>query len=233
MTRLARSDYFPVPVGDTHLTDAEDLNVELKARLLEWEQNEPPRTTVPTLVVKEAVYESDFSLFRRQDPSIQRLARFCLTHVGEMVMRVNRYSAAEMHKLRIYDHSWYHVTRHGGYTGPHNHPMASWSGVYCVSPGQANAAHPESGVLRLFDNRAEANMYIDAGNAHLAAPYAFGNMGWHLQAGQLIIFPSYLFHEVAPFWGSDERITVAFNCWVREENEAVNEPLVKRRTQEY
>lgn len=231
MTKLAIQDYFPTPVGEIHLAEAAELNAALKARFLEWELNEPPRTTVPTAVVKEAVYESDFSLFRRQDPAVQRLAHFCLTHVGEMVMRMNRYSAAEMHELRIYDHSWYHVTRHGGYTGPHNHPMASWSGVYCVCPGEPDTAHPESGVLRLFDNRAEANMYLDAGNAHLADRYAFGNMGWHLQAGQLIIFPSYLFHEVAPFRGRDERITVAFNCWVREQGQAVNEPLVKQRRQ--
>jgi predicted 2-oxoglutarate/Fe(II)-dependent dioxygenase YbiX len=34
-----------------------------------------------------------------------------------------------------------------------------------------------------------------------------------LEAGQLVIFPSYVFHEVAPFYGSDTRITVATNCW--------------------
>ncbi len=229
MASLTIRDYFPVPVADTQLPDAGELNAALKDVFLHWERNEPPRTTVPTPVVKEAVYESDFSLFRRQNPHVQRLARFCLSNVGEMVMRMNGYSTAEMQKLRIYDHSWYHITRHGGYTGPHNHPMASWSGVYCVSPGESDAAHPQSGVLRLFDNRAEANMYLDAGNAHLSGTYGFGNMGWHLQAGQLIIFPSYLFHEVAPFWGSDERITVAFNCWIREENQASDEPLIRQR----
>jgi len=104
--------------------------------------------------------------------------------------------------------------------------------VYCVTPGATDAAHPDSGVLRLFDKRAEANMYLDAGNAHLTAPYSFGNMGWNLRAGQVIIFPSYLFHEVAPFWGDDERITVAFNCWVREADQASDEPLVKMRSGE-
>lgn len=230
MTQFVIRDYFPVPIGEAQLPNPEELNGALKTRFLDWEANEPPRTTVPTPVIKEAVYESDFSLFRRQDPHIQRLARFCLGHVGQMVMQMNRYSSEEMQRLRIYDHSWYHITRLGGYTGPHNHPMASWSGVYCVAPGEASASHPESGVLRLFDSRAEANMYIDAGNAHLGNSYAFGNLGWQLQPGQLIIFPSYLFHEVAPFWGADERITVAFNCWVREQSQAIDEPLVRQRS---
>jgi predicted 2-oxoglutarate/Fe(II)-dependent dioxygenase YbiX len=34
-----------------------------------------------------------------------------------------------------------------------------------------------------------------------------------LEAGQLVIFPSYVFHEVTPFYGNDTRITVATNCW--------------------
>jgi hypothetical protein len=29
----------------------------------------------------------------------------------------------------------------------------------------------------------------------------------------MIVFPSYVFHEVAPFYGRDTRITVATNCW--------------------
>jgi len=34
-----------------------------------------------------------------------------------------------------------------------------------------------------------------------------------LAAGDLVVFPSYLFHETAPFYGRDTRITVATNCW--------------------
>ena len=35
-------------------------------------------------------------------------------------------------------------------------------------------------------------------------------MNFKLQAGQLVMFPSYLMHEVAPYAGHTERITVAF-----------------------
>jgi predicted 2-oxoglutarate/Fe(II)-dependent dioxygenase YbiX len=34
-----------------------------------------------------------------------------------------------------------------------------------------------------------------------------------LVEGQVVVFPSYLFHEVTPFYGRDLRITVATNCW--------------------
>ena len=44
-------------------------------------------------------------------------------------------------------------------------------------------------------------------------PFAVGNLDLQLQAGQLVVFPSYLFHEVTPYYGTDVRITVASNCW--------------------
>ena len=34
-----------------------------------------------------------------------------------------------------------------------------------------------------------------------------------LEPGQLVLFPSWLLHDVKPFQGEGERITVAFNCW--------------------
>lgn len=229
MPPLAVQTYFAVPFAEVMFPAAERINPVLQARLLEWERNDDKRTSVPTPVPKHAVYESDFSLFYRDDPLIQELARFCLSATGELIMRLNHYSPEEMRNLRIYHHSWYHVTRYGGYTGTHNHPMACWSGVYCVSPGEAAADNPESGVLRIHDGRANPSMYVDPGNAHLILPYAFGTLPLQLRAGQLVLFPSYLLHEVMPFFGRDERITVAFNCWVREAGQAVDEPGLRLR----
>jgi predicted 2-oxoglutarate/Fe(II)-dependent dioxygenase YbiX len=34
-----------------------------------------------------------------------------------------------------------------------------------------------------------------------------------LAAGELVIFPSWVLHDVKPFEGDGERITIAFNCW--------------------
>jgi hypothetical protein len=91
--------------------------------------------------------------------------------------------------------------------------MASWSAVYCVRPGEPSAAHPDSGVLRFLDVRGGADAWRDPGNALLAAPWGIGPRGLRLVAGQLVIFPSYVVHEVTPFEGPDTRITVATNCW--------------------
>jgi len=219
--------YFSVPISQTQLPDAESLNARLKPKILHWEAHEGDRKSIPTAVAKHAVYESDFFFFDRNDADVKRLAYFCLNKVGEMMMRLNNYDESRVRQLRIFCHSWYHVTRYGGYTGPHNHPMASWSGVYCLTPGEKPEGYPESGVLRMMDPRPNIAMYLDPGNSQLRDPYATGTLSWHLKPGQLLLFPSYLYHEVAPFWGTDERITIAFNAWIREAGEPSGEPGIK------
>jgi predicted 2-oxoglutarate/Fe(II)-dependent dioxygenase YbiX len=87
--------------------------------------------------------------------------------------------------------------------------------VYCVRAGEPAPDHPGSGVLRFLDPRWGAGSYRDAGNRALRTPFAFGVRELRLEAGQLIAFPSYVLHEVAPFYGHDVRITVATNCWFR------------------
>jgi len=47
----------------------------------------------------------------------------------------------------------------------------------------------------------------------LRQPFIVGDLDLQLQPGQLVVFPSYLFHEVTPYYGPDTRITVASNCW--------------------
>lgn len=221
---------FPSPILSTVLPNSTGLNTQLKTLFLAWEQDKNrPRSSAPTPVIKVAVYESDFSLFLSQEPVIQQLSHFCLNAVGHVAAHLNNYSNEEMANLRIYHHSWYHLTRKGGYTAQHNHPMASWSGVYCVDPGDQMPDKPNNGSLRFLDSRTTAGMYLDPGNSHWTNPFGFGELAYNLQAGQLLLFPSYLMHEVAPYYGERERITVAFNAWLRDAGSTVDEPALKLR----
>jgi predicted 2-oxoglutarate/Fe(II)-dependent dioxygenase YbiX len=65
----------------------------------------------------------------------------------------------------------------------------------------------------LFDTRTGADAFLDPANQRLRQPFIVSDLDLQLQAGQLVVFPSYLFHEVTPYYGSDTRITVATNCW--------------------
>lgn len=205
---------FAVPMAQAVHPDANALNAELKALLLAREaEGERYANPHPSLKLQPGVFESDFNLFSWPEPCVQRLRQFCWAMLGRVVQQVNGYTPEEMARLQIYSHTWFHVTRHGGFTILHTHPMASWSGVYCVAPGEMPSDRPESGVLRFHNPHHYANYFLDPGNLRFQAPYGHGTWNIRFQPGQLVLFPSWLQHEVLPFYGQDERITIAFNCW--------------------
>lgn len=203
---------FAVPFGETRLASCERLNQELETLFLERE-NADNQNPTPSHLPQAETFESRFNLFRWPEPCVQELRRFMLDSVARMVTETTTLRAEELSRLQFHNHTWFHISRYAGSFVAHNHPLASWSAVYCVRAGEAAPQHPDSGVLRLLDTRQGAGTYIDPANAPLHRAYALRPLEIQLSAGQLIIFPSYVFHEVAPFYGKDTRITVATNCW--------------------
>jgi uncharacterized protein (TIGR02466 family) len=203
---------FVVPFAEIQLAPCERLNQELEALFLAREDEEH-RNPTPSHIPQAELFESRFNLFRWPDPCVQELRRFVLDSIAQTVLQVTTLRAPDLAALRFQNHTWFHITRHAGSFVAHNHPLASWSAVYCVRAGEEIVEHPQSVLLRFFDPRQGADAYLDPANARLHTSYALAPLEFRLTPGQLIIFPSYLFHEVAPFYGRDTRITVATNCW--------------------
>lgn len=99
---------------------------------------------------------------------------------------------------------WINVLSRGGAHGLHLHPLSSLSGIYYVKvPAQASGVKFEDPRLDRF----------------MAAPprRAAGrrqNMAWitiPAAAGRLVLFESWLRHEVPPHRGPAERVSVSFN----------------------
>ena len=90
---------------------------------------------------------------------------------------------------------WSVVMRSGGHQIAHIHPSAWLSGVcYLQLPDSMNADQAQ-GWLQL-------NQPIDQKDAEtLIQP----------QVGQLVVFPSYTFHQTLPFEATQERICIAFD----------------------
>jgi len=205
---------FAVPFAQDWMPNAEGINAQLKQLLLAREhEGDRYANPSPSLKQQAGVFESDFNLFAWPEACVQQLRQFCWATLGRTVQQLNGYSPEEMARLQIFSHTWFHVTRHGGFTIMHTHPMASWSGVYCVDPGTTPPDRPESGVLRFHNPHHYSNYFLDSGNLKLRAPYHHGTWSVLFKPGQLVLFPSWLQHEVLPFYGDDTRITVAFNCW--------------------
>ena len=201
---------FAVPIGHARLPSCERLNLELEQLFLARETPEY-RNPTPSHNPQPEMFESRVDLFTWPDACVQELRTFMLESVFRVAMSASGMAPEEFARLRLNNHTWFHITRPTGYFVAHNHALASWSAVYCVKEGSHDA--PGSGLLRLFDTRTGADAFLDPANQHMRPPFAVSDLDLRLQAGQLVVFPSYLFHEVTPYYGSDTRITVASNCW--------------------
>ena len=204
---------FAVPFGEARLSDCEALNRNL-AELFLSREDDAHRNPTPSHIAQRELYESRFNLFRWPDGCVQELRRFMLDSVVNTVLATSSLTPVELGRRTLHNHTWFHITRYAGSFIAHNHPLASWSAVYCVRAGESVPLEPSSGVLRVFDPRHGANAYTDPANAGLQPLYSMRPAEFRLLEGQLVVFPSYLFHEVTPFYGKDVRITVATNCWL-------------------
>lgn len=206
--------FFATPFAFSRLPEADGLNRELRdlflARSAEGGAHANPR---PITQRNASTFESRFDLFRDPAPALQKLKDFCFSEMLRVICELNGYDQAMRSQLLIYNDAWFHVSRRGGFFGLHNHPNASWSGVYCVDPGRSDADRKESGALCFVNPVLQSSMHLDAGNVRLSGAFAGGVRSLRMEPGQLVLFPSWVLHDVKPFEGEGERITVAFNCW--------------------
>jgi hypothetical protein len=203
---------FAVPLAEFRYAAYERLNAELEALFLARE-GEEVRNHSPTHAPQAETFESRFNLFHWPDSCVQELRGFMMESIGRVVLETTTLKPQDLAQLKFHNHTWFHISRYAGSFVAHNHPMACWSAVYCVRPGQAAEGFPDSGVLRFFDPRSGAGSYADPATTTLNRPFSFQPLEFRLVPGQLVVFPSYIFHEVLPFYGADRRITVATNCW--------------------
>ena len=211
---LQIAPFFAVPFGIDKLDDCAGLNADLRELFVKLAAagsayaNPRPLTQRPS-----QVFESRFDLFKWPEPCVQRVKSFCLENVLRLVRELNRYDDAMMQRLVILHDSWFHITRRGGFFALHNHPMASWSGVYCVATGRHDEDRPDSGLLSFLNPAVFGAMYLDASTASIRGPFSYNIRHLRQEPGQLVLFPSWLLHDVKPFEGDGERITISFNCW--------------------
>jgi uncharacterized protein (TIGR02466 family) len=98
--------------------------------------------------------------------------------------------------------SWANIARDGQCTMPHIHEEASWSAVYYATP-------TEDATLYLKDPRIQEAM--DASHRFLKQPYSNVISKRPFNAGEVILFPSWLEHGVAPSTKNTTRISIACN----------------------
>ena len=93
---------------------------------------------------------------------------------------------------------WANVNRSGEYNKGHIHPSATWSGVYYVDAGRPDETRPGNG-----------NLVLDHPNCAVAMSFfpeiTPSSYSIKPRSGLMVVFPSYLRHDVQPYWGATGR----------------------------
>ncbi len=220
MSKLSILTAYAVPLINVEFDDSDALNAELRKAFLEYAaQGDTWANKEPFVARNSTLFESAFNLFDWNDPAIARLRDQCMAALYRAVGELNQYDDATLARLHVAHESWFHVTRKGGYFGAHNHPLHSWSGVYCVCQ-EGDEDNEHSGRLTFISPYATNTMFIDMASHKLKPPFHTGSWPIRLKPGQLVLFPSWLLHEVTAFEPANDdglRITVAFNARFRME----------------
>lgn len=206
---------FAVPLVVVEMEKPEALNDALRTLFLDLEaQGDKFRNPEPFVKRNKPLFESKFTLFDWPYEPVRQLRDFCYGGLYGAIRDLNGYDMETLKRLHVSMESWFHVTRKGGYFGAHTHPMHSWSGVYCVKHDGDDPAS-DSGKLTFINPNVAATSYLDMAIARLSGVFKQSHHSVRLQPGQLVLFPSWLLHEVLPYEGESERITVAFNARFR------------------
>ncbi len=154
-------------------------------------------------------WHSAGNIFEREEPGIGLLAQHvhaALQHMSVLVRQITAPRVAFEATL----HGWINVNGPGDYNTPHCHPGGTWSGVYYICTGSEAPDRPNSGRIQFIDPRTRCDLGPTPALAHTRL------IGVNPVDGTLLIFPAYLEHYVHPYFGTGERITLAFNSFVQK-----------------
>jgi uncharacterized protein (TIGR02466 family) len=154
---------------------------------------EKPNTIESNIAVnlKNNLWESSFDFLQQSE--MLELSAWIHHTSSDFVSTINQ----NQHRVAITE-SWAHVTRPGGYHGPHRHPWSTWSGIFYVYADDEKVAN---------------NTFLNHFNMPRVAGYEFfeEEMQIEFKEGSLVIFPSTMLHYAKPYLGKDKRIVISFN----------------------
>ncbi|WP_078120470.1 TIGR02466 family protein [Thiosocius teredinicola] len=194
---------FASPISNYIWPESEAINDQLRHTITEMASNDPgiQRSNV-------GGWHSRTDFFNTDAECVSLLHDRISQHIKQLMHAVAIDSSAS-NNIRFAIEGWANVLRYGQYHSVHSHPNAFWSGVYYVSGNPvAEADHPFSGKLELLDPRPGAAL------SYAEQTRLYGRFLVNPRPGQMVVFPGWMQHQVHPFFGPDERITVAFNVVV-------------------
>jgi hypothetical protein len=109
---------------------------------------------------------------------------------------------------------WANINRSGHGNEYHCHRGSYWSGVYYVDDGGIDADPSLGGEIEFMDPRGPIPTMLAPHLRVAVSPNRSSTERVRPRAGRMILFPSWVMHQVRPYRGSAERISIAFNLTV-------------------
>lgn len=129
----------------------------------------------------------------------------------EGAMQVGTHEEWDLERIDLFIiNSWGIINPKYGYNAMHNHPKSTLSGVYYIQ------APENCGDIVFRDPREVCQMIVLP--LKKQNPWTYQRVFYRPKAGRLLIFPSWLLHEVKPNLSDDERICVSFNIGYRQKS---------------
>ncbi len=204
MADMARNgqveDIFPTPIFSHVLKDCDGLNADLRDLVLEKES-----AITSSRKSNMGGWQSPPEFFQWPGAAVATLERYVRYALDVATVRA---TAPKCLRASFDLYGWAAVNRRGHYNAVHVHPMATWSGVYYVDPGDETVEDSGEGYLEFAHPVVASTMTFFPTvlpSARLVRP----------QAGLMILFPSYLLHSVRMYQGERPRICVPFNAQLK------------------
>ena len=203
---------FATPLVILDVPDAATLNAELR-RVIEQREKSHPSTQHSNL----GGWQSSWDMDRWGGaPAIKLMA--IVRNLANRVTTDRKGNAGTgphpgYFAVTWHGNMWANINRSGHGNEYHSHPGAYWSAVYYVDDGGIAADPSLGGELEFMDPRGP----LPAMNApHLGVAMAGGLTAGATErvapkSGRLVMFPAWMMHQVRPYRGTAQRISIACN----------------------
>jgi len=204
---------FSTPLVVFDVPDAETLNTELR-RAIEERVRSHPSTRKSNM----GGWQSSWDMDRWGGPAAIKLLAYARNLANRMTTDAEGIAGKgpypEHFAVTWIGIMWANVNHSGHANEYHSHPGSYWSGVYYVDDGGIAADSSLGGELEFLDPRGPLAL-MNAPHLRIAGNLSAGSSERiRPQAGRLVMFPAWVMHQVRPYYGSAERISIAFNLTV-------------------
>ena len=195
---MTRELFFSVPVFHYNIEEHKEINKKLKKIILDWKEKQEGLQVSNVLGWHSNYVESAISFAPEK-------INFFTNIIDELQKKI---CEVEEYKFDLKITSlWAMVNKKYAYNTQHTHPGCHWAGVYYVQ------CPPKCGslVFKIGEPRQSYPQPIYKKQSHELQQHQFTTLRIQPEEGQVVMFPSWLQHEVEPNLSDEDRISISFN----------------------